>query len=99
MTFGADDLDSILADLPEDARVDVVFGGTRTDGFPTTQDEDLIQGQSPALVGKRRSVLVRTGSLPGLVIKGAITVDGDSYTVSDFRQVGNGVMTAIRLHE
>jgi hypothetical protein len=62
-------------------------------------DRDLIDGTGSRLSGKIRTVSIRTGSLAGLAIGVAITVDGVASKVIDEPQVGSGAITRIRYRE
>lgn len=94
------ELADVLAALEDNPfRVPVEVGEDRTWGLRRTPEETLLEGHVTRMTGKLRVVTVASGSLPGLALKGALVIDGDSFTVLDFRMIGTGAMTRIYYRE
>lgn len=85
------ELGYILADVG----VRVTLGASFTDGILEEPDDLVLEAAQ--VVGAKRTVLIATGSLPGLVADAAVTVAGAPYTVRDYRAIDDGAMTRLFL--
>lgn len=95
--FEEGDVTAMIEDSPD--AVDVTIGSTTVKGLRDTVDPEVLAGEGTMARGKQREVSVATDSLPGLAKGAAITVEGESFKVSDFEQVEDGALTVIRVRE
>lgn len=91
--FGAADFPVLLADFG----VDVVVGVGSARGLFDARDEEILPGVVDVSVGRRLSVRIVSGSLPGLVIGAGITVAGVGYAVREILQIDDGAFTEVLL--
>ena len=84
-----------LAYMLDDCGVTVTLGAASTSGTLDEPDEVLLEVAQ--LVGAKRTVVIATGSLGGLVADAAVTVAGAPYTVRDYRAIDDGAMTRLFL--
>lgn len=85
------DLDAMLADAPNS--VAIVFGSSRSCGLLTITDGERMQGQAARTLGRNIAVDFRPGTVPGLTVGSAVTVDGTQYHVRDLCPADNGLLT------
>lgn len=88
--FGASDLDALLYDTG----VSVVVGAVTARGLEDTVDEAMLRETAPHLIGKVRTVIVKTGTF-ALDTRGAITVDGVAYKIHSLEQLDDGALTRV----
>lgn len=93
MSFGAEDLATLLAEFG----VNVTLGATTTKGLVERWDEPAAPSEGPAeFVGRRLSVTVQTGALPGIGTGSSITVEGEgTVKVADRREIHEGAYTQL----
>lgn len=98
--FEEDDIEAVLADLAElGGAVDVTIAGVTVKGARDIEHREVLSGEVSQARGKIRTVTIKTGSLPGLAQKVAITVEDQTFTVLNFGQIGDGAVTLIALKE
>jgi len=91
MTFyGASDLDIAL----QDGGVPVTVGAVNGRGLEDAPDESQLQETAPHLVGRVRTVVVKTGTFT-LAPKGDITVDGTAYKIHSLERFDDGAWTRV----
>ena len=100
--FGAEDIDDLIAatgGLP----VSLTVSGQQHDtlGLVDIADEELIRDVQVGAVftGKVTSVVVKTGTLPGVAEGSSITVDGTAMLVVAARQIDDGALTRLFCRE
>lgn len=79
----------------QDAGTPVVLGAASTSGLLEGPDEELFE--TFRVVGAKRSVVIATGSLPGLEVDATVVVGGAPYTVRDYRAINDGALTRLFL--
>lgn len=87
------DLDAILADPLFSSAV--VFGALKTSGHLDWEDVLDKDGSGLDVFVRRRTVRIRTGTLPGLKNGSAITVDGAAFVVHDSNHRDDGLLTDV----
>lgn len=90
--LSAADLDAAIAAL---GGVDITIGSTTVKGLLRKPDAELFQSDEPQLVGRAVTVLIPSGSLPGLVVEAAIAVAGESMKVYRVLAESDGSVTRI----
>lgn len=85
------DIDTMLTAIGQD----VSIGGVTTKGFIDRETVEVTDGQGTAVLGTVIKVTVHTGTLPALAVGVEIGVDGSTFIVHDYGQVGDGAMTEI----
>jgi hypothetical protein len=91
-----DDGSDIMAMLDE-LGVSVSLGANETKGLIDYADELVLETDVTASVGKMMAVTIKTGSLPGLAVGMALTVDGVNYKAREVLRTGDGALTRIML--
>ena len=82
--------------LLEDMGVDVVLGAATTKGHRDVADEEVLRGEGlSGVVGRAVVVTVQQGTLPGLAVGSAITVDGEAFTVRAPLAVDDGELVRL----
>lgn len=90
--FGAADVPSLLADFgaPITVGADTVLGLVDRDDVPQLGTDGM-----SAFTSREVVVTIQTGTLPGLTVGGAITVDGSALKVSAVHALDDGELTKI----
>lgn len=91
-----DDGSDIKAVLDE-LGVSVILSANETKGLIDYADELVLETDVTASVGRMIAVTIKTGSLPGLAVGSAITVDGSPYKAREVLRLGDGALTRIML--
>jgi hypothetical protein len=100
MSFGADDIAAILADLAAaGGTVTVTIGASTVTGLRDREAVEILGGDMPGPVGVEESVHVQSGTLSGLVSGASITVGGTAYVVREVLVYGDGAMTRVLLRK
>lgn len=79
----------------EDAGVVVTLGATSTHGRVRHAGMDVFEGEGRDLASSTFTVLVRTGSLPGLEPGASLAVGGVAYRVREHLPESDGTLTRI----
>lgn len=96
--LGEADADAVLEDLEAiGGAVRVKIGNCEVIGARNDSDDPVLDQDEVPVHARLVGVAIRTGSLTGLAIGAALTVDGEDFKVADFRAVGNGTMTRLSL--
>lgn len=96
MPLGSEDAAKVLEDLRAVGGATVVrIGGSEVDGARSDYDDSVLGEAELPVHGRFVAVVVRTGSLEGLVVGATATVDDVVMRVADVRATGNGVMTRV----
>jgi hypothetical protein len=77
--------------------VSVILGTNETKGVVDYADELVLETDVTASVGRMIAVTIKTGSLPGLAIGSALTVDGGNYKAREVLRIGDGALTRVML--
>lgn len=93
MAFGASDIPALLADTG----VDVIFGAVTVKGLLDREVPEALLPieESGGVAETVSSVVIKTGSLPGIAGGSAITVDGVSWKVRSVRPMEDGELTML----
>ena len=91
-----DDGNDITAMLDE-IGVSVTLGANETKGLVDYADELVLETDVTASVGRMLAVTIKTGSLSGLAIGSALTVDGSPYKAREVLRIGDGALARILL--
>lgn len=89
----AGDIDVMLRDLG----VDVTVAGVTVKGLFDEPDSLELNTEAGTLFVRGRSLLLKTGALPGLAVGVTAVVDGVSRRVEELRQVDDGALTRVFL--
>lgn len=86
--FGAGDVPAMLAELG----VGVTLGAQSTKGIVDRADDRLLEaeGGMAAVIGRDVVVTIQAGTLTGLTVGSAVTVDGTAYRVSSLLAIEDG---------
>ena len=86
--FGEEEIQAMLDDVGRP----ITIGATTVNGSIRRADEEILMAGLGHLIGKSVQVTLKKGSLPGLAIGAAITVDGTAMKVAAVYQSVNGVV-------
>lgn len=73
--------------------VAVVIAGVTSKGIVDRIDEELLAGMQTKAMGRMISVIVKTGTFPGLVERVQATVEGTVYRVREIMRLDDGALT------
>lgn len=85
----------------KDFGINVMIGGVTTKALRDEALQLMVEGTSvgDAVLGERDTLLIETGTLPGLAQDAAITVDGEAMKVSSYGKLEDGAFTLIDVRE
>lgn len=90
--FRAEDIQPMLDGFGIPATV----GGVTARGIRDTQDEAVAAAEDGSFIGRVVTLIVKTGTFPGLAEGVAITVEGTAYTVRQQWLIEDGALTRVR---
>ncbi len=88
---------SDITTMLDELGVNVILGANETKGLVDYADELVLETDVTASVGKMIAVTIKTGSLPGLAVGAALTVDGVVYKAREVLRLGDGALTRVML--
>jgi hypothetical protein len=88
---------SDITAMLDELGVSVTLGTNETKGLVDYADELVLETDVTASVGRMIAVTIKTGSLPGLAIGSALTVDGSPYKAREVLRIGDGALTRVML--
>ncbi len=98
--LGADELDGILADLKDlGETVNVTIGANTVTGVYSETVQEFMGQDAAPIRGHTSKVLVKTGSLAGLVKGAALVVGGVNYRAADVQPFARGAMVQVELRK
>ena len=89
------DIDCILRDCGQT----VTVGTVTVYGIVDAPDEILLEQGVSGQVGKKRTVTLRAGAVPGLTVGTTLTTGGANYKVTEVLAVDDGQLVKVKVKE
>lgn len=93
--LGKDDIAPMLADLGQT----VVFGGASTKGLIDRVTTAAVAGVATNVLGRRITIIIETGALPGIAVGSTISINTTTYTVTAIDLLNEGGLTTLHAEQ